>query len=172
MDFSTLSEPSNCREHVSLHHFLGVDADDWLLNVAWASGLAIEWARLRGALCGGIDAAALVAVARLPSPECDIQVGDMRDLPWEKGAFDVVISFRGIWGSTPDALAEIGLTRLLACIPDFSSADHTTAAFGRTQVNTAYVTTPPEPPDPQISTPTEVTASTNQITSVSFSGIH
>ena len=30
VDFSTLSEPSNCREYVALHHFLGVDVGDRL----------------------------------------------------------------------------------------------------------------------------------------------
>src|SRR5580658_7065775 len=108
VDFSTLSEPSNCREYVALHHFLRVDAGDRLLDVACGSGLAIELARLRGARCAGIDASTrLVAVARFRSPECDIRVGDMHDLPWEGGAFDVVTSFRGIWGTTPRAVAEI-----------------------------------------------------------------
>jgi SAM-dependent methyltransferase len=107
-DFATLSEPSNCREYVALHHFLRVDDGDRLLDVACGSGLAIELARLRGALCAGIDASTrLVAVARFRSPECDIRVGDMNDLPWEEGAFDVVTSFRGIWGTTPVAVAEI-----------------------------------------------------------------
>jgi SAM-dependent methyltransferase len=108
VDFATLSEPSNCREYVALHHRLGVDAGDRLLDVACASGLAIELARLRGALCSGIDASArLVAVARDRNPGCDIRVGDMHALPWDAGAFDVVTSFRGIWGTTPDALAEV-----------------------------------------------------------------
>ena len=31
----------------------------------------------------------------------------MHDLPWGDGAFDVVTSFRGIWGTTPDAVAEV-----------------------------------------------------------------
>jgi len=109
VDFSTLSEPSNCREYVALHHFLEVDAGDRLLDVACGSGLAIELARLRGALCAGIDASTrLVAVARFRSPESDIRVGDMHELPWGEGAFDVVTSFRGIWGTTPDAVVEIG----------------------------------------------------------------
>ncbi len=108
VDFATLSEPSNCREYVALHHLLRVDAGDRLLDVACGSGLAIELARLRGALCAGIDASArLVAVARCRNPGCDIKVGDMHEMPWEDGAFDVVTSFRGIWGTTPDAVAEI-----------------------------------------------------------------
>ena len=108
VDFATLSEPGNCREYVAVHHRLGVDAGDRLLDVACGSGLAIELARLRGAWCSGIDASArLVAVARDRNPDCDIRVGDMHALPWERASFDVVTSFRGIWGTTPRAVAEI-----------------------------------------------------------------
>jgi len=108
VDFATLSEPSNCREYVSVHHWLGVDAGDRLLDMACGSGLAIELARLRGASCSGIDASPrLIAVARHRNPESDIRVGDMNVLPWEPASFDVVTSFRGIWGTTPRAVAEI-----------------------------------------------------------------
>jgi len=108
VDFATLSEPGNCREYVIMHHRLGVDAGDRLLDVACGSGLAIELAGLRGASCSGIDASArLVAVARDRNPGCDIRVGDMNALPWDPASFDVVTSFRGIWGTTPGAVAEI-----------------------------------------------------------------
>jgi SAM-dependent methyltransferase len=108
VDFSTLSEPGNCREYVALHHHLNVDVGDELLDVACGSGLAIELSRLRGAVCAGIDAShRLVAVAQYRNPESDIQVGDMHHLPWGDTAFDVATSFRGIWGTTPDAVAEI-----------------------------------------------------------------
>jgi SAM-dependent methyltransferase len=108
VDFSTLSEPGNCREYVALHHYLDVDEGDRLLDVACGSGLAIELARLRGASCAGIDASArLVAIAQLRSPQSDIRIGDMHNLPWTDCAFDVVTSFRGIWGTTPDAVNEI-----------------------------------------------------------------
>jgi SAM-dependent methyltransferase len=108
VDFSTLSEPGNCREYVALHHHLGVDAGDNLLDVACGSGLAIELARLRGASCAGIDAShRLVAVARFRNPGCDVRVGDMNQLPWEDNVFDVATSFRGIWGTTPDAVSEV-----------------------------------------------------------------
>ena len=107
-DFAALSEPGNCREYVAMHHRLGVDAGDRLLDVACGSGLAIELARLRGATGSGLDASPrLVAVARDRNPGCDIRVGDMHALPWDPGSFDVVTSFRGIWGTTPDAVAEI-----------------------------------------------------------------
>jgi SAM-dependent methyltransferase len=108
VDFATLSEPGNCREYVSLHHRLGVDAGDRLLDVACGSGLAIELARMRGAIGAGIDASPrLVAVARDRNPGCDIRTGDMNALPWEAGSFDVATSFRGIWNTTPDAVGEI-----------------------------------------------------------------
>jgi SAM-dependent methyltransferase len=107
-DFAALSEPGNCREYVFMHHRLSVDAGDRLLDLACGSGLAIELARLRGAVCSGIDASArLVAVARDRSPGCDIRVGDMNALPWEAASFDVVTSFRGIWGTTPGAVTEM-----------------------------------------------------------------
>jgi SAM-dependent methyltransferase len=108
VDFSSLSEPSNCREYVALHHQLGVDAGCRLLDVACGSGLAIELARLRGASCSGIDASArLIAIARYRSPESDIRVGDMHHLPWDDEAFDIATSFRGIWGTTPEAVVEM-----------------------------------------------------------------
>jgi SAM-dependent methyltransferase len=108
VDFSTLSEPSNCREYVALHHQLGIGAGSHLLDVACGSGLSIELARIRGANCSGIDASPrLVAIARYRNRDCDIRVGDMHQLPWDDETFDVATSFRGIWGTTPGAVTEI-----------------------------------------------------------------
>lgn len=107
-DFATLSEPANCREYVAVHHLLGIDAGDRLLDVACGSGLALELARARGAEVAGVDASQrLVAIARDRNPSSDIHVGDMYALPFNDAAFDVVTSFRGVWGTTLPALAEI-----------------------------------------------------------------
>ena len=107
-DFSTLSELGNVREYVSLHHALKIKSDDRLLDVACGSGLAVELASLLGASCAGLDASEqLVAVARMRAPGADLRVGDMHALPWEDNSFDVVTSFRGIWGTTPDAIGEV-----------------------------------------------------------------
>jgi SAM-dependent methyltransferase len=108
VEFATLCEPTNCREYVALHHRLGVGAGDRLLDVACGAGLAVELASLRGARCAGIDASPrLIAVARDRSPDADLRVGDMQALPWDDEAFDIVTSFRGIWATTPGAVAEV-----------------------------------------------------------------
>ncbi len=107
VDVATLHEPGNCREYVALHHHLRVAPGDRLLDVACGAGLAVELAALRGARCAGIDASPrLLTVARDRSPDADLREGDMHHLPWDPGSFDVVTSFRGIWGTTPDVLAE------------------------------------------------------------------
>jgi SAM-dependent methyltransferase/alkylhydroperoxidase family enzyme len=108
VDFSALGEPANCREYVAVHQHLGVGVGDRVLDVACGAGLALELAAARGAACAGIDASPrLIAVARHRLPDADLQVGDMHALPWDDAHFDVVTSFRGIWGTTPDAMAEV-----------------------------------------------------------------
>ena len=106
-EFASLSEPANSREYVAMHHRLGISDGDRVLDLACGSGLALELATLRGASVAGIDASErLIAVAQDRVPDGDVRVGDMHALPWEDHSFDVVTSFRGIWGTTPDALAE------------------------------------------------------------------
>jgi SAM-dependent methyltransferase/alkylhydroperoxidase family enzyme len=108
VEFATLSEPANCREYVALHQHLDVGPGDRLLDVACGAGLAVELAAARGAACAGIDASPrLIQVAQDRLPGADIRVGDMHAMPWEDASFDVVTSFRGIWGTTPDALTEV-----------------------------------------------------------------
>jgi SAM-dependent methyltransferase len=108
VDFATLSEPSNCREYVSVHHRLGVDLGDRLIDIACGSGLAIELAAARGAQCAAIDASPrLVAVARDRNPHADVRIGDMHALPWPDASFDIATSFRGVWNTTPTAVREI-----------------------------------------------------------------
>lgn len=106
-DFAAMTEPAACREYVAVHHRVGVDAGDRLLDIACGSGLAMELAALRGAACAGIDASQrLVNIARDRIPDADVRVGDMNALPWSDESFDVATSFRGIWGTTPEAVSE------------------------------------------------------------------
>ena len=106
-DFATFTEPAQSREYLAMHERLGLRSGDRLLDAACGSGLQIELARLRGATCAGIDASPrLVAVAKDRNPDSDIRVGDMQALPWDDASFDIVTSFRGIWGTTPGAIEE------------------------------------------------------------------
>jgi uncharacterized peroxidase-related enzyme len=108
VDFATLSEPSNCREYVAMHQRLRVAAPDRLLDVACGAGLAVELAAARGATCAGIDASPrLIEIAKDRTPHADLRVGDMHAMPWPDASFDVVTAFRGIWGTTPDAVTEV-----------------------------------------------------------------
>jgi SAM-dependent methyltransferase/alkylhydroperoxidase family enzyme len=107
VDFAALLEPAACREYVAMHHHLGVGDGDRLLDIACGSGLAMELATVRGATVAGIDASPrLIAVARDRVPVADVRVGDMAALPWDDDSFDVVTSFRGLWATTREALAE------------------------------------------------------------------
>ena len=107
VDFATSFELSAAREYVALHQHLALGDGARVLDLGCGSGLAIEMARLRGAVGAGIDAShRLVAVARDRNPDSDIRVGDMQALPWSDESFDVVTSFRSIWGTTPDAVTE------------------------------------------------------------------
>lgn len=107
VDFAALSEPGNCREYVALHQEMGIRQGESVLDLACGSGLAIELVRARGAIGAGIDASPrLIAIAQDRNPDSDIRVGDMNELPWANSTFDVVTSFRGIWGTTPSAVAE------------------------------------------------------------------
>lgn len=106
-DFAALAELGNCREYLAVHQRLGVGPGDQLLDMACGAGLSLELAAIRGATVAGIDASErLVAVARDRNPDAEIHVGDMAHAPWDDGEFDVVTSFRGIWGTTPDAVDE------------------------------------------------------------------
>ncbi|MFC3764191.1 class I SAM-dependent methyltransferase [Tenggerimyces flavus] len=108
VDFATLSEPASCREYVAVHHRLGLERGDRLIDVACGAGLALELAAIRGAECAGIDAShRLVAIARDRSPDADIRTGDLQALPWDDESFDVATSFRGVWNTTPSAVDEL-----------------------------------------------------------------
>lgn len=107
-DFATLVEPSAVREYLTVHDRLGVGPGTALLDMACGSGLAMELARLRGATVAGVDAShRLAAVARLRNPDSRVVVGDMAEPHFAEGSFDLVTSFRGIWATTPGAIAQV-----------------------------------------------------------------
>jgi SAM-dependent methyltransferase len=106
-DYAYLLEAQMWPEYTELLDACGVGDGTDLLDVACGPGLAVRLADERGARVAGIDASPrLVAVALARSPGTDVRVGDMFHLPWPDASFDVVTSFRGIWGGCEDALAE------------------------------------------------------------------
>ncbi len=76
-----------------LDHVAPVAGASWL-DVGCGSGRLAELATERGAAMAGLDAApALVEIARRRTPAASITVGDMEDLPFGDGTFDVVTGF-------------------------------------------------------------------------------
>jgi len=70
-----------------------LQAGERVLDVGCGTGIAAGAARAAGAEVVGLDGAAgMIAIARREVPGVDFRVGDFNALPWEDGAFDVVIS--------------------------------------------------------------------------------
>jgi SAM-dependent methyltransferase len=79
-----------------------------LLDVACGSGMVLRLAHGCGAVVSGLDASEpLVNIARLRTPEADVRLGSMFELPWPDESFDVAVSFNGIWGHCGDAVIEM-----------------------------------------------------------------
>jgi SAM-dependent methyltransferase len=86
---------------------IGVGPGVRLLDIACGAGLPVRHATAAGATVAGVDAAeALVAVARTRTPDADLRVGSMFELPWADGSFDAAVSVNGIWGGCELALVE------------------------------------------------------------------
>jgi SAM-dependent methyltransferase len=106
-EFAYLIESQHWREYTHLLDQTGVGPDTRYLDIACGSGLAVRLASERGATVAGLDASPrLAAIATARSPAADIRVGDMFALPFDDQSFDVVTSFRGIWGNCLEALRE------------------------------------------------------------------
>ncbi len=86
---------------------VGVQGGLDVLDIACGSGLGARLACAAGANVSAIDAAeSLVEIARDRSPEADIRVGSMFELPWADESFDAAMSINGIWGGCEGALEE------------------------------------------------------------------
>src|SRR5580700_5642980 len=106
-DWSCLYEHYSLDILVALLPRLGVVPGTSFLDVACGSGMAVRVADGMGADVAGIDAAAeLVAIARRRTPNADLRIGSMFELPWSDECFDAVVSINGVWGGCDDALDE------------------------------------------------------------------
>jgi SAM-dependent methyltransferase len=92
---------------VAIFGRVGVGPGISLLDVACGSGLAVRLAAGMGATVSGVDASAeLLAVATVRTPDADLRLGSMFELPWPDASFDAAISVNGIWGGCEEALDE------------------------------------------------------------------
>lgn len=106
-DWACLFEHYATETILAIFDEVGCGADTSLLDIACGSGLAVRFADARGARAAGIDAAApLVDIARARTPDADLRVGTMFELPWDDGTFDAVTAINGIWGGCEAALEE------------------------------------------------------------------
>ena len=73
---------------------LKVGAQTSYLDVGCGSGMALEEAARHGAKLSGLDAAsALLAVAKRRVPNADLRQGELEQLPFADGTFDLVTGF-------------------------------------------------------------------------------
>jgi SAM-dependent methyltransferase len=106
-DWAYLFEPYAHSANDALFDRTGVGAGTELLDIACGSGYAASVAARRGATVSGLDASeAMIAIARVRTPEGDFRVGDMFALPFDEDRFDVATSFNGIWKGCEGALVE------------------------------------------------------------------
>ncbi len=67
------------------------------LDVGCGSGMAISKAEAKGAFAAGLDASqALLDIAGSRSPDAELHLGDLEDLPFDDKRFDVVTSFNSL----------------------------------------------------------------------------
>jgi ubiquinone/menaquinone biosynthesis C-methylase UbiE len=73
---------------------LKVSSQTRYLDVGCGSGLALSEAARRGAQVSGLDAAAaLTTIAKRRAPKGDVREGELEQLPFADGAFDLVTGF-------------------------------------------------------------------------------
>lgn len=107
LEWAYLVEPYARPANERLFEELKVGSGVRLLDIACGSGFAAHLAAERGAAVAGLDAAEpLLAIARVRTPAGDFRLGDMLDLPFGDGEFDVATSFNGIWKGFEGALEE------------------------------------------------------------------
>ena len=107
-DWALLQEPLNANSFDLLHQRTSVGDGVRLLELACGSGLALQRAQARGAVCFGIDASeGLQAVAAERAPGVSLTLGDTADLPYDDDSFDVVTCVNGIQYGSEQALVEV-----------------------------------------------------------------
>lgn len=113
-DWSELAEPENLPLYEAILDALEVASGIALLDVGCGSGLLCRLAAARGAEVAGIDVTPeLLAVARERVPAADLREGDMRELPFAAGTFDVVSGVNSFQFAPDPSLAFAEAARVL-----------------------------------------------------------
>ena len=93
-DWAEAQEPGWRDVYAHVFVRLAVGTGTRLLDVGCGAGGALQMARSLGADVSGIDAATnLVAIARARLPGARVESGEMENLPFDAGSFDVVTGF-------------------------------------------------------------------------------
>jgi SAM-dependent methyltransferase len=114
-DWANIQEQQVAPAFVAGLDALGVAAGTRLLDVGCGAGLALRYAADRGAEAAGLDAsAAMVAHARRRVPGAQVVQGDIEELPFADGRFDVVTGFNSFQYATSPGHALREAARVLA----------------------------------------------------------
>jgi SAM-dependent methyltransferase len=93
-DWAELQEPQFCPLYTAVLESAAIGSHSFVLDVGCGAGFFCHMAAKQGASVAGIDAAAaLIEIARERTPEGDFRVGEMEELPFEDGTFDLVTGF-------------------------------------------------------------------------------
>ena len=92
-EWSRLQEPHHGPLFAAMLEAAGVGPPMRVLDVGCGGGFSSRLALARGARVTGLDAAkGMIDHARTAVPEAEFHVGDMEDMPFENGSFDVVFA--------------------------------------------------------------------------------
>jgi SAM-dependent methyltransferase len=114
-----LSEDQQLPTYEAALQRTGLESSWRVLDVGCGAGSFLHLVAERGAAPYGIDASeSLIAFARNRLPEADLRVGEMQELPWDDGSFDLVTGFNSFFFAD-DMVAALREARRVAkpCAP-------------------------------------------------------
>lgn len=92
--WAELQESANAPMYEAAFDAAGLSDGQRYLDIGCGAGLALSLAAARGAEVSGLDAAAgLAELARARCPDADIRIGELEELPFADGTFDIVSGF-------------------------------------------------------------------------------
>ena len=93
-NWTELQEPAFRPIYATVIAGTGAGPNKMVLDAGCGAGLFCQMTANAGAVVYGIDAAEpLVAIAKSRLPEADFRVGDLEELPFDDGTFDIVTGF-------------------------------------------------------------------------------